>query len=420
MCRMSTEVGRFVLLCLLTPNALWTQPHHPLTAAPYTNNAAGHATYVIAACPIQTGDARFPATLYSISPNALDPIRLIVSKGRGTSFVRPYYYERVVVIGEAEPDQAGHAAFAIIRMDSPSASKSIELSYPPGFTILQCYLFSLSPFEPKIGCEITREAQEYQLIGQTLNGGTQESLPWEVLSESIISGMPGGGLEGGDFLYVAADAHGRLVTRITKTKSVSLGLTLAVDMQIPPKDNLVMCVNNHYVSAILAASNQRTNASGAGESRYFLFNKRDRKWETLIAQGARTFLRGFGEWLAGAVADPERGTPSPGTNSLRKERTPTGVPADLRFGSARIYLPGMLFIYNVNTKRKILFSTGQGDSEVLLVDAETIYYRVNDSIFQARIGVDGLKEIKSLVHAPAVADVHWAFIGPSAPRKTEK
>ncbi len=59
----------------------------------------------------------------------------------------------------------------------------------------------------------------------------------------------------------------------------------------------------------------------------------------------------------------------------------------------------------------IKWNTGHGDSEVLLVQDDIVYYRVNDKIFKAPI-IKGetLGEAKLLIQDERVPDIHWAFI----------
>jgi hypothetical protein len=55
---------------------------------------------------------------------------------------------------------------------------------------------------------------------------------------------------------------------------------------------------------------------------------------------------------------------------------------------------------------------GQGDSEILLVQDETVYYRVFDAIYKAAI-IDGksLGEPELLVKdGQIVPQIHWAFL----------
>lgn len=72
---------------------------------------------------------------------------------------------------------------------------------------------------------------------------------------------------------------------------------------------------------------------------------------------------------------------------------------------------GDLFIYHVATKQKISWNTGHGDSEILLLQDETVYYRVYDKIYKAQIiNHNKLGQSKLLIQSPIINDVHWMFI----------
>jgi len=95
----------------------------------------------------------------------------------------------------------------------------------------------------------------------------------------------------------------------------------------------------------------------------------------------------------------------------REDMTATGTPVDWRFEDFRIYCPGILFLYNVQTRQNYTIETGQGDSEVLLVEENVVYYRVNDEIYQANISKDKVETGKLIVKDGIVPDIHWAFFG---------
>ena len=75
------------------------------------------------------------------------------------------------------------------------------------------------------------------------------------------------------------------------------------------------------------------------------------------------------------------------------------------------YFPGILFVFNAKSKKYIEWNTGQGDSEILLVQNDEVYYRVNDKIYRAQI-INGEKlgESELLIQDERVPDIHWAFI----------
>jgi hypothetical protein len=129
--------------------------------------------------------------------------------------------------------------------------------------------------------------------------------------------------------------------------------------------------------------------------------------------GSAPTVRAFGRWLAVVVSEDNRKTReriSPGKEHRSQTTAAAGFSADDRFGVFERYYPGNLILYNVDTQARIEFTTGQGDSEVLLISGSVAYYRVNDSIYKAEIGESGISKPTLLAQSEAVADVHWAFL----------
>ena len=77
---------------------------------------------------------------------------------------------------------------------------------------------------------------------------------------------------------------------------------------------------------------------------------------------------------------------------------------------ARAYYPGELWIYDIATEKGFQISTGDADSEVLLIANDTVYYRVSDSIFSAAISGAGLGKPVLVAKDNKIVQVHWAFL----------
>ena len=75
-------------------------------------------------------------------------------------------------------------------------------------------------------------------------------------------------------------------------------------------------------------------------------------------------------------------------------------------------MPGVLVLQNIEDGRKIKIETGQEDSEVLWVGPNTVLYRVNTSIYQARIVGEKLRDSSVLVKDEDVPEIHRVFCGP--------
>ncbi|MFQ3579709.1 MAG: hypothetical protein SNJ71_06190 [Bacteroidales bacterium] len=198
-------------------------------------------------------------------------------------------------------------------------------------------------------------------------------------------------------------------------------------------------VNNNKVLAIIT-NNPVPDEKVIGKIGYQIKNKVTGEWHFKIFKGGRTLVVGFGSWLAANVADYNRGTyflemgkpieydfkrVTPGLENRRplfasaeEEEKFYGESEsfDQRNGWFGDYYPGILFLYNVETKKYIEWNTlenekPQGDSEILLVENEIVYYRINDKIYKAPI-INGEKlgTPELLVQDPRVPDIHWAFI----------
>ena len=151
----------------------------------------------------------------------------------------------------------------------------------------------------------------------------------------------------------------------------------------------------------------------------YVFNKRMQIWQRLRIPGAVPWVRSFGTCIAGIAAEPDREGMRESPGRLQRIVTPlkNGARQDLTvdhvFQSSGTYFPGELFLYNSETGRMYNIHTRQGDSEVLLVANDTLFYRVNDSIFRVRTGVTERGEQTRIVTDQPVAGNHWALFGPA-------
>jgi hypothetical protein len=144
-----------------------------------------------------------------------------------------------------------------------------------------------------------------------------------------------------------------------------------------------------------------------------LFRKSDKTWHTFpIHPNVAPNVRGFGRYIATMDV---LGSESPGSKSAGTERWrsgPSRMGPDLTASimmSGRVY-PGKLYLYDVDTERVFPIVTGDGDSEVLLVDNNTVYYRSSDRLFSAPIENDHVGPPQLLVSDDVIRDAHWAFI----------
>lgn len=146
-----------------------------------------------------------------------------------------------------------------------------------------------------------------------------------------------------------------------------------------------------------------------------VFRKRDQTWKliSLRFRGAFPLVRSFGPFVAlieRSPVDPEK----PRQKSSVANKAWRTTPARLGPGMDRetflhhTYL-GTLHLYNADTAKTFTITTNEPDSEILLVENGRVLYRVNDSLFEAKLEAEGLGPASLLVQSDVIRDSHWAF-----------
>jgi hypothetical protein len=175
-----------------------------------------------------------------------------------------------------------------------------------------------------------------------------------------------------------------------------------------------------------------SSAVPAANNTLLIYDRKKGMWRnrTIGTDGAA--IRGFGPWIVTARAElkravvngrlseprPQSERESPGSAFRRNPVNPKSsdkqrITVDNRFQESPFYFAGELALYNVDSQREYTIKTGQGDSEILLVDGDTVYYRVNDTLYKAQIGQAKIEDPQPILRDDLVQLSHWAFIGPS-------
>jgi hypothetical protein len=179
-------------------------------------------------------------------------------------------------------------------------------------------------------------------------------------------------------------------------------------------------VNNDEIFVLL----HLFNAGTSGKITLCIFDKKTQIWHTENFDGELSSFRGFGSWIAvnqaeandvvvNGVSQPKPGAKeSPGKAERQQILDPEDwyrdqMTIDSLFGN---YFPGIIHLYDVRSGRRYRIDTGQGDSEVLLVDGNTIYYRINDTLYRAEIGPSAIQNPVQIARNPNVQFAHWAFL----------
>jgi hypothetical protein len=211
-----------------------------------------------------------------------------------------------------------------------------------------------------------------------------------------------------------------------------LGVSLPSSVTPQRDDFFLLAVNNDEMLAINRARMPGKEIVGdGGVTELLVYDKQLQRWDTIRFPGAGSSVRGFGHWLVLAHADIRRTLAAHLQNDWRNERNSPGTEQRqtwLRSGSrdrdggnanvdglfrrSRYYYPGILYFYDVRSRKRYQIKTDQGDSEVLLIDGDTVYYRVNQTLYSATIAASDLGNSKPILSDETVQLSHWAFVGP--------
>jgi len=166
-------------------------------------------------------------------------------------------------------------------------------------------------------------------------------------------------------------------------------------------------------------------AQGEDYGRFYaaLYNKGKDTWSDIVLKGNAPTIMAYGRYLAGVVQDKSfREDAMTGIERyLVSKISPGKVARDSVYmeysfdeqAENDFYRPGILYLFNTENLKYIEWETGQGDSEILLVHDETVYYRVFNAIYKAPI-VNGerLDKAELLVRDNTMVPwIHWAFFG---------
>jgi hypothetical protein len=389
--------------------------------------------YLVMGHPYPHISTQFPGIIFQFRNDSLLEARRFSEPSLLLENVR--YYPDLgylsVVTQEHRKREGKRMLITLFDVDSLSI-QGYEVDFGEGFGA-NCQKEALLKFNEKqiYDCFSCRhsDTRERRFFGINIyTGQTREILPKD-FAHALVSGTPGGALEAWDVQLLYSNPNdGQLV--IPKTPKIQdrplYPLVIPNSFQ-PGKTALVgVHVNNSYFTAV-NMNIEDSNKESIGMNHFIVFNKQTQAWHKWEVEGSRTTVRGFDKWIAGNVAalnvilvfdEQDRlkekiplSRVSPGKDKRRKKGTDTGTPFDLRAEFFDSYYPGVLFLHDITSGVTIKWSTNQGDSEILLVENNEVYYRVNDEIYKAPI-LNGKKLGKAelLIKNEMVPDIHWAFI----------
>ncbi len=405
-------MGRLVLAVLLSTiaacNSKWVEGEGLIFSQ---KEGIGQSTesrdgvlYLVSGCPTTNVPLQFPVYLYQLRDESLELVRTIIPKEVGAEYIFAYPGERVLIAGEyalGETERKIH----FFSMNHPWVEESVSLTVGAGF--LGDPHFFRNRNRQLFAVRLYNSAEAFPPRGFDLGNCESVDLPWGIYRDVRISGAPGPFFPG-DWLYLVRQEDGQVRT-LQRTGSVDMGWPDDKLLRARKADLLAWVLDDSMI-AVAEMGSAKTESSSL-----YILSKKSSQWKRVEFPGDLTKFKAFGPWLVGYEAYSRKEI-SPGMSQRRQKPAETGYPLDWQLSANNVYLPGILFLYNVETQEQLRIETEQGDSEVLLVTGSKLVYRTNRIVMSATIGAHGVEQSQRIAESDEVPDIHWAFFGPSGPQ----
>jgi hypothetical protein len=387
----------------------------------FSGQAYAQLHLIVGAATPNEHDQAVAASLLKInSDRSVELVEELASKKEGMWWIEAADDARTIAILTSEPE----SKVVVVDMNRGEVVKRCE-RWPavPGYLspqwATQYWLVADGTGKLWVGRYGSRGDPDSVLQGVSLDAGVPCEASFKMLGPTDVSKVyrqgDGGigsltGIEAPTFLV---DAAGAVYTHIGGDR-IYLGYTVPREywsnLRVPSG---AVWANNSKVAAVSYRDLQDRN--NPGPRRSLAYDKVNKIWRELPWPGIPV-VRAFGSTLAISEAVSPAGE-SDAAKTVRHQARSARDPARsaLFEGVERrerlpLVYPGRLHVYDVATGQQTVIVTNEEDSEVLLVDGENIYYRVNDSIYSSRMGDSGVLPGIKIATDERIRDAHWAFM----------
>jgi hypothetical protein len=399
---------------------------------PNPGDSHSQKLYLIAATlTVKGGPSGYPVTLYQIADGKLKLVREIIPPGpsgdtanegsmaptsiccapvskNAIYFIYPYYSSTNI---------------AIVHFDDPSRVDNVKFNAAGVFSDgMRTAVVPQSVSSDELLIPLITDFSVPAHLKGTLTRISSDSKGSHVTSDATnwndYRGLLREGDVGGPATQVALVA-----AKVADNVALSvLDHSVIID-ELPPalrgtKDKIVpaiLAANEQFLLLCLQHSYEEMARGDLGPKfQVFVHDRVRNQWKEIRVEGNSSRLRLFGPWLSVNVAswDPKHG-PNPGRERERSDATDrlpniqSMYASRLSFGDYSIH--GILILRNLSDGRAIRVVTENEDSEILSVDGDTVLYRINDAIYEARIAEGKLTGNRLIVQDDDVPEVHWVF-----------
>lgn len=365
------------------------------------------------------------SSLLAVSEAQSSVVRVanLVENSESDTFILADHERRVLAVGIGG-GVADTQRVVLIDMDAPTRPRTIATSFTANFfcspnvgLLEACNVDELSPERRLSSIRLTDSS------GSSNNKARQ--LGWEAYRTARTEGF-----------WAPSDMHpyldlavsGQNLRFLSTVATPDLGVPKPPTLEANDKDRLILAISNDEMFVIGRYGAPTSSGPGTTEThKYFIYDKKAGTWQDFSVSGAGYSIRAFGSWIVTAGSERKRpfGANRPNPNEPQspgskfrervinqKSSTRQQIHLEDLFQYVPVTFSGDLSLYNTGSKRMYTIHTGQGDSEILLVDGNTVYYRVNDSLYRAQIGQSQIEKAQLLAQDDSIQLAHWALLGP--------
>ena len=368
---------------------------------------AQNVLYLVSGFPTPNRPFGVQTKIFPLGGNLSAPLLSLCSAEKGCDGILIDYDRRLLVV--TSPSMTP-VRVDVVSFDAPSQSHGGALAYDAKMSVIAANLLDTGK-SAQLALTLG-DARTQALAAFDLTTLAAVPMAWQDYRNARVAGTFGVGQTWSDTVELRMHDGGLLAPRLPQAAS---GDDLAFKLPAgftPPSDAIVFLqVDNNDLAVVSSSHEQSPNDSGVGFRIDRVYVKAAHSWQTVKVPGAASWARGLGSWLAYVVAEPFHGVESPGKQTRLTSMLAGGHSVDETFQDADAYFPGTLFLYNTASASSVKIETGQGDSEPLWISGDTVYYRVNQSLYRATIAGNSVKDAAVIASGEAIGQVHWAFLG---------
>lgn len=370
--------------------------------------------YLLSATTTEHTDKTYPAELYRVTPDRkLKAVREVVSRTDGVRLVQAWGD----VIFLVHPHVVS-TAVAVVHRDAPELVDDVVFN-PRGLLLVTPWVVIAARRPPTVDLLIPlsgdNASQEKPLLACLSSSPVEgdQRLRSDIWAEYAALRLEGihGGPAIAPYLVASAVSDRLAVTVFGHSASVE-ALPPSLNASTLKAAPAIVAASKEWL--VLDVQYQEQSSEKLPGFTKMPVHDRDRgRWKTVEIEGNASRARLFGPWLATIIGirNPDHKA-SPGRESERRvetDRLPNVQNEYAIFAGKWTWFPGILTLQNLADGRKIRIETGQEDSEILRVEGDMVLYRINDTIFQAKIVGDQIKDSIVIVKDEDVPEIHWAF-----------